>query len=287
MGRSCIRQLGRITHPIDLPYLGFPQFGEMLFLQLQLLGGQTPSVLHWLFAVLTTVILVAGEARRLWREPIGWAAAAIFLSAETVILEAGWPYIDLMLAFCVLAAYVCLRRGETIDAPAQSDVWQRSSPALPWRRNTAPRRWPWRLRCLFSGAARLRVSGQSLVFGFVAGLVALPWYLKSWVLLGNPFYPFVFGGLYWDSLRSELFNRFGSGLLTTAPLQLIDRAVGCDHLGRRRQTGLCCNDRAVVLAADAADAAGMAHVRSVAAHPPDRSTHRHRIGLRIVAIWSG
>jgi hypothetical protein len=71
----------------------------MLFMQLQLLGGQTPSVLHWLFAVFTA-ILVAGEARRLWREPIGWLAAAIFLSAETVILEAGWPYIDLMVLLC-------------------------------------------------------------------------------------------------------------------------------------------------------------------------------------------
>ena len=88
-GPELYQAAGRITQPIDLPHFGFPQFGEMLFLQLQLLGGHTPSVLHWLFAVLTTM-LVAGEARRLWHEPIGWAAAAIFLSAETVILEAGY-----------------------------------------------------------------------------------------------------------------------------------------------------------------------------------------------------
>ncbi|HTP11808.1 MAG TPA: glycosyltransferase family 39 protein [Anaerolineae bacterium] len=218
-GPQLYQQLGRITHPIDLPYLGFPQFGEMLFLQLQLLGGQTPSMLHWLFALLTT-ILVAGEARRLWREPIGWVAAAIFLSAETVILEAGWPYIDLMLAFCVLAAYVCLqawRDDRTWRSLILAAVF--TGFAMASKYSAAPVAVAFALLVLWcSPTARVR---SLLVFSFVVGLVALPWYLKSWVLLGNPIYPFVFGGLHWDSLRSELFNRFGSGLLSTAPLQLL------------------------------------------------------------------
>lgn len=218
-GPQLYQATGRITHPIDLPYLGFPQFGEMLFLQLQLLGGQTPSVLHWLFAVLTT-ILVAGEARRLWREPIGWAAAAIFLSAETVILEAGWPYIDLMFAFAVLAAYVCF-------AAWRSDRSRRSlvlvavfvGLAMASKYSAAPMAIAFGLLVLWRGqGARIR---SAVIFAGVAVLVALPWYVKSWVLLGNPFYPFAFNGLYWNPLRSELFNRFGTGLLYTTPWQLI------------------------------------------------------------------
>jgi 4-amino-4-deoxy-L-arabinose transferase-like glycosyltransferase len=218
-GPELYQAAGRITHPIDLPYLGFPQFGEVLFLQLQLLGGQTPSVLHWLFAVLTT-LLVASEAKRLWREPIGWAAAAIFLSAETVILEAGWPYIDLMLTFTVLAAYVCLaawcsdRRTKSLVLAAVLMGF-----AMATKYSAAPIAIAFVLLVLWRGTgARLR---STAIFAGVAGVVALPWYLKSWVLLGNPFYPFAFNGLYWNPLRSELFNRLGTGLLYTAPLQLI------------------------------------------------------------------
>ena len=218
-GPELYQAAGRITHPIDLPYLGFPQFGEMLFLQLQLLGGHTPSVLHWLFALLT-ILLVAGEARRLWREPIGWAAAAIFLSAETVILEAGWPYIDLMFAFTVLAAYVCFSAWRT-DRRTKSLVLAAVfiGFAMATKYSAAP------IALAFAGLVMWRSAGARIrstaVFAVVAAVVALPWYLKSWVLLGNPFYPFAFNGLYWDPLRSELFNRFGTGLLYTAPLQLI------------------------------------------------------------------
>lgn len=218
-GPELYQAAGRITHPIDLPYLGFPQFGEMLFLQLQLLGGHTPGVLHWLFALLTT-LLVAGEARRLWREPIGWAAAAIFLSAETVILEAGWPYVDLMFAFAVLAAYVCFAAWRS-DRQAKSLVLAAVFVgfAMAAKYSAAP------IVLAFAGLVVWRSPGarirSTVVFAGVAAVVALPWYLKSWVLLGNPFYPFAFDGLYWNPLRSELFNRFGTGLFYTAPLQLI------------------------------------------------------------------
>jgi 4-amino-4-deoxy-L-arabinose transferase-like glycosyltransferase len=218
-GPELYQAAGRITHPIDLPYLGFPQFGEMLFLQLQLLGGQTPSVLHWLFALLTA-LLVAGEARRLWNEPIGWAAAAIYLSAETVILEAGWPYIDLMFAFAVLAAYVSFaawcadRRMKSLMLAAVFIGF-----AMAAKYSAAPIALAFAMLVVWrSTGARVR---STIIFAVVAAMVALPWYLKSWVLLGSPFYPFAFNGLYWDPLRSELFNRFGTGLIYTAPLQLI------------------------------------------------------------------
>jgi hypothetical protein len=147
-------------------------------------------------------------------------AAAIFLSAETVVLEAGWPYIDLMLAFCVLAAYVSLQAWRA-DRGRRSLLLAAvfTGFAIAAKYSAAPAAVALALLVLWrSPRARLR---SVLAFGFAAGLTALPWYLKSWVLLGNPVYPFVFGGLYWDPLRSELFNRFGSGLLTTAPVQVL------------------------------------------------------------------
>ncbi len=218
-GPQLYQQLGRIAQPVDNPYLGFPQFGEMLFLQLQLMGGQTPSVLHWCFALLTT-LLVAGEARRLWNQPVGWVAAALYLSAETIVVEAGWPYIDLMLAFTVLAAYVCLaawRADRQTKSLVLAAVFIGLSMATKY--SAAPIAAAFVVLVLWRGQGeRIR---SVVIGGGVAAIVALPWYLKSWMLLGNPFYPFVFNGLYWDPLRSELFNRFGTGLISTAPWQLL------------------------------------------------------------------
>ncbi len=55
----------------------------------------------------------------------------------------------------------------------------------------------------------LKKIGQNiLVFGFPALVVMAPWYLKNWAWTGNPFYPLLFGGQAWSSLRNELFHDY-------------------------------------------------------------------------------
>ncbi|MBI2864829.1 MAG: glycosyltransferase family 39 protein [Chloroflexi bacterium] len=60
----------------------------------------------------------------------------------------------------------------------------------------------------------------------VAAVLASPWYIKNLFFTGNPFYPFVFGGEFWDSFRAEWVARAGSGLagqpwrLIVAPLEM-------------------------------------------------------------------
>jgi 4-amino-4-deoxy-L-arabinose transferase-like glycosyltransferase len=52
-------------------------------------------------------------------------------------------------------------------------------------------------------------------FGLTATVVASPWYIKNLLLMGNPFFPFIFGGEGWDSARVDLLVRyhqsFGTG----------------------------------------------------------------------------
>ena len=43
-------------------------------------------------------------------------------------------------------------------------------------------------------------------------LVALPWYLRNWIWTGNPFYPFLFGGTYWDAFRAMQLSGAGTGI---------------------------------------------------------------------------
>lgn len=76
-----------------------------------------------------------------------------------------------------------------------------------WQALTARRQqrsyWP---------ALRDTLKGLCL-YGMGALLPLLPWLLKDWVLLGNPVYPFVWGGPGWDSARTEVgivtFAHFG------------------------------------------------------------------------------
>jgi hypothetical protein len=51
-------------------------------------------------------------------------------------------------------------------------------------------------------------------------LIAAPYYIRDWFFAGNPVYPFVFGGRYWDAFRAAWFSRFGTGLMNS-PLRLV------------------------------------------------------------------
>lgn len=46
--------------------------------------------------------------------------------------------------------------------------------------------------------------GGMLIYSAVALLALLPWLLKDWVQLGNPIYPFVWGGPGWDAARTQV-----------------------------------------------------------------------------------
>jgi hypothetical protein len=210
---------GRITHAVDNPYLGFPQFGEMLFLFAQLLGVSNPTIFHWLFAAATT-LLIAAQAQKVWGPNAGWFAAAIFLSAETVVLEAGWPYVDLTLAFQILAAFVCLQLWQTDRAAAKLiGAGLFAGLAIATKYLAAPVIIGFSLIVLLhSSRPKFRAW---LIFSLAAGLAAAPWFLKIWLTTGNPVYPFVFGGSYWDSIRAQAFGGLGHGLplmqVLTAP----------------------------------------------------------------------
>lgn len=48
-----------------------------------------------------------------------------------------------------------------------------------------------------------RLLADLMIYGAAILLAVLPWLLKDWVLLGNPIYPFIWGGPEWDAARTE------------------------------------------------------------------------------------
>jgi hypothetical protein len=67
---------------------------------------------------------------------------------------------------------------------------------------------------------RRRTLRPVVAFGVMAGLIACPWYIKSWITTGNPVYPFaysIFGGVQWSAEQARDYSRqqiaFGIGTL--------------------------------------------------------------------------
>ncbi len=211
---------GHIVSGLDIPHLSFPSLFEMLYLLAMALRNDiTAKLLHFGF-----ILLLAGLVYIITKRWLGlkqdWSALAFLFAMPMLFTLGSWAYNDLVLAFYQVAALYALLKG--LEAS--------------WRTN---RQWLL-LSGLFCGLAmslkytsfitpmtlgsllwwslwRRKASWAifwraSLSFGLSATLVALPWYLKNWAFTGNPVYPFIFGGTFWDDFRSVAYSGAGTGI---------------------------------------------------------------------------
>lgn len=209
-------------HPFPLQVqANYPATLEMLYLVGLMLGSDLVApLLHLVTALLATLGLYA-FGRRFFSPRFGLLAATVFFATPKVNLIAGWAHVDLALIFFIVVALYSL---------------------YAWR-ETGQRRWlvGMGIACgltmstkyygarptLVLGLAVLLVSRRerrqpwiavlidaTLVAG-VTALVASPWYLKNWLWMDNPVFPFYFGGQNWNSFRAEQWARwagtFGMG----------------------------------------------------------------------------
>lgn len=222
---------GRISSGIDIPHLSFPGLFEMLFtLGISLRGDVTAKLLHFGFSLLLAALVYRLGTRHL-RLKNGRLSILILFSIPMVLTLAGWAYNDLALAFFQVGAlYTLLTWREEKQAARLilGGLFCGLSMSLKYTSIFAPVTlgglllwWLWRDRIRPAPAFK-----SALAFGLPAVLVALPWYLKNWLFTGNPVYPFVFGGAFWDEFRSAAYSGAGSGIgfdlvgLLTLPYQL-------------------------------------------------------------------
>ena len=229
---------GQVSHPLDLPYLGFPQLVEMLFTWGMGLGGErAAAAIHWFYGLLVVLALVTA-GRRWMGGAAGWLAAAVLLSALSVVLLAGWPYADLaLLAYATLAFLALIRFREGGSRARRWLVLSGMFTGLALStKYTALALLPaLGLALLFADGKShnadrksqvairhsLLAIRDSLLLCAIALAVWSPWLVKNLLLTGNPVYPFFFGGVYWDHWRSWWYDRPGTGLAYTAPWKLL------------------------------------------------------------------
>ncbi len=233
VGPKLYLQQHNIFPSIDFPSLSYPGLLEMNFaLAMAVRGDISAKLMHFGFVFLLGG-LVWLIARKFLRMKSGRLALLFLFSMPMVPTLAGWAYNDLALAFFELAAVYFLVYS------FQSSVFSRRALVLSgifaglamglkytsavavgtvgvlllwqlWRRKESP-------------ANSLRAVAA---FALPALAVGSPWYLKNWLFTGNPVYPFLFGGVFWDDFRAAAYAGAGSGIgwnwaaLASLPVQL-------------------------------------------------------------------
>jgi hypothetical protein len=224
-GPKLYLETGHVSHPLDLPYLGFPQLMGMLFTWgMGLAGERAAAPIHWFYGALGAFALVV-IGRRWLSGAAGWLAAAVLLSAHSIVMLAGQPYVDLTLLLYATLAFWAL--GHFLWSGPQARQWLLLSGSLAGlalcTKYTALALPPALALALL--VSRIRNWRSAIRDAFLLGIVALivwsPWLLKNLALTGNPIYPFFFGGIYWDSYRAEWYDRPGTGLAYTEPWRLL------------------------------------------------------------------
>lgn len=229
-GPKLYLETGRIAHPIDVPYLGFAQLVEMLFTwAMGLTGERAAAPVHWFYGALTLLALVS-SGPRWFGKGSGWLAAAILLSARTIVSLLGWAYVDLALvayvtlAFLGLAGWADEERGTwlVLSAICAGLALSTKYTALALGPALALALLLFKLPESGLSISSLQSRARELLaLGGIALVTWSPWLVKNLILTGNPVYPFFFGGIHWDRWRAWWYDRPGTGLAYTGPWRLL------------------------------------------------------------------
>lgn len=219
---KAILSTGHFPPPSENLTFQYPALVEMLFLfAMGLKSDAAAQSLHWAYFVLTIGLMLAFAARYFSRR-VGWLAVALLVGVPSILLLSTYAYNDLALMFYVFGSVYWTVRA--IETKQKRDLLLAGALAgMAMGEKYTAIILPVALAALVSfqsGLPTRRSLSNGLVLGLVALTAALPWFLKNAFVVGNPVYPFVFGGLYWDPFRAAWFSRFGTGVLNT-PLSLI------------------------------------------------------------------
>jgi len=208
-------QQGQITYIPDIMFWGMPQLAEMHYLFMLALGGESgPAVLGWLLGGLT--LLALGDyLRQKFDRLAAWFAIAALLSGFTLSRMLGAAYLEWFLFFYALVWWQLLEKIYAGTGGRGDVLWFGVVAGL-----TLSLKYTAGVLVLLGGLALLfrpggdwrRNFSQTFLFGALATLISLPWWLKNFVFTGNPFYPLLFPAGAMDTIRYDFYHNIASSL---------------------------------------------------------------------------
>lgn len=231
-GPAYYLRTGGYVPGLDLPHSYFPSVVEGLFTVALAAGSdRSPGLLHLGVAALGVAAVFAYLRARLGSGP-AWFGVAVLLSVASLGTLAAKAYVDWgLLSFGFLAFWAlelawerggrgwlvvsALLAGMTLGAK-----YTGLCPVVGLGLLLA-----WRV-------VRGRASLAALLgWGAAAALAFTPWLARNLLLTGNPVYPFVFDGRFWDPWKTAWITRPGTGLVAE-PLRVVAAPWEVTVIGR-------------------------------------------------------
>jgi 4-amino-4-deoxy-L-arabinose transferase-like glycosyltransferase len=200
---------------VDLYPYWFPSLPEGMFVYpLSFDLDSTPQLIHFTFAILL-ISLIFGWTQELFGFRVAWWSAALFISMPSIPWISAWVYTDLILTFYVFVSLILLFKWikdfSNISWLISAGIFCGFAVGIKYTIFPLPVIGCvlicWRLR----NNLKMLAINLTMFVGF-ALLIGGVWYLRNLIWAGNPFYPFVFGGIYWDDFRANWYAPPGTGI---------------------------------------------------------------------------
>lgn len=203
---------GGMTLAAVSPYW-YPQIIEGSFVWPMAMGFDTATHLIHLLWFILTISLLWMWMRQLWDNSTVWNALLILLTMPSLLWLASWAYTDYALTFTGLATLYALwkwQATQNIRWLYIGGIMAGMVVSIKYTGFFVP----------MVGILLIIVWGQGIyqrlinliLFSGTTVLVASPWYLRNWIWMKNPIYPFLFGGRYWDSFLNQAHSAAGTGI---------------------------------------------------------------------------
>jgi len=205
-------QQGRLT-PIPIAHFWNPGLVDYLNLWPLALGAESGAKILHAFWTLGALLLVFHWTREVFGSFPARYALLLLLTMPSLPLLASWAYTDYALVFYVLAALYALYRAHRAGSGNEGFVVlaglaaglalsiKYTAMALPVAGVVS----------LLLGNHRTRWRSVGVFLLWTLG-VAAPWYVRNAVYMGNPVFPFFWGGRFWDAFLVAWYGRGGTGL---------------------------------------------------------------------------
>ena len=197
---------------VNIPHFWFPNITENLYLWgLAFNAERSAQILHFTWGLLSALLLLFWAART-WNNKTGHKTLLLLATMPSLPLLASWAYADMALSFYTIAALYLFTQYKVTRADHSLYLLgivcglamgvKYTSFVLPLTCG---------LLLLFERPIVKSIQAAAR-FSVAAILTALPWYLRNAVMMNNPFYPFAFGGRYWDSFLAKWYSAAGTGI---------------------------------------------------------------------------
>lgn len=207
-----VLQNGGLSAADIAPHFWFPNLTENVYLWALGMGSERATqIFHLAWMVLAALLLWHWSAK-VWNGEIARKTLLILASMPALVMLASWAYADMALVYYSVAAiyaFVQYRISKHNYWLAVIALASGFAMSVKYTSFVVP------LACgllLLFQRPMLKSISDAARFSAIAIFTALPYYARNAIFMHNPFYPFAFGGLYWDDFRAAWYADSGSGI---------------------------------------------------------------------------